>query len=323
MRQSKISTQVVALILAGGLFANVGAVAQTTSTDPDLQTGFSELDLQWGKTISRSECSRLRHAVWVEHVRGNECIRYYPSPAVEAANPASPVKQAILFFHGDRLAGSRPSSDYATTTPQNLLDLVRRNEADYHVPFIVVARPGVYGSSGNHRERRRINEFLSLNAAVDVIRQRHGLEQIILAGQSGGSTAGAALLTLGRKDVKCAALGSGNYAVNALAEIKQIKMGKPPRSGCDITGYCDAYDVIEHTDGIAAAPGRRILVIGDPQNQNTVFEQQRAFYDNLRQAGHRAELIEVEGRGKERHNTTHATYRLAARCAVEKTDRPL
>lgn len=86
------------------------------------------------------------------------------------------------------------------------------------------------------------------------------------------------MLTLGRKDVKCAALDSGNYAVSALAEIKQIRMGKPPRRGCDITGYCDAYDAIEHTDGIADQ-ARRILVIGDPQDQNTVFEQQRAFYD--------------------------------------------
>jgi hypothetical protein len=108
--------------------------------------------------------------------------------------------------------------------------------------------------------------------------QRHSLKRLILAGQSGGSTAGAALRTLGRKDVKCAALGSGNYAVNAPAEIKQIKMGKPPRRGCDITGYCDAYDVIEHTDGFAD-PARRILVTGDLQDQNTVFEQQRAFYD--------------------------------------------
>jgi len=86
------------------------------------------------------------------------------------------------------------------------------------------------------------------------------------------------LLTLGRKDVKCTALGSGNYAVNAPAEIKQIKMGKPSRRGCDITGYCDAYDVIEHTDGIADQ-ARRILAIGDQQDRNTVCEQQRAFYD--------------------------------------------
>ncbi|RIX49534.1 MAG: alpha/beta hydrolase [Rhodocyclales bacterium GT-UBC] len=317
MSKRKLNALIAALILAGELLANDGTAGQTNTVDADLQTGFSELDLQWGKTISRSECNQVRYAVWVEHAQGNECIRYYPSPALQSANATSTVKQAIFFFHGDRLAGSRPSSDYATTTPQNLLDLAQRNETDYQVPFIFVARPGVYGSSGAHRERRRLKEFLSLNAAVDAIRLRHGLKQVILAGQSGGSTAGAALLTLGRKDVQCAALGSGNYAVNALAEIKQIKMGKPPRRGCDITGYCDAYDVIEHTDGIAADPARRILVIGDPQDQNTVFELQRAFYDKLRQAGHRVELIEVEGRGKERHNTTHATYRLAARCATE------
>jgi hypothetical protein len=257
----------ICLGVATGLSAHVG-IASAQAPDPDLNEPFFERELQWGTSASRDACDRLRHAVWVEHALGTECIRYYPSPALDASlEGAVPrPKVAVVFFHGDHLSGTTPLGNYGRITPRSLLDIVRRHE-----------------------------------------QQRYGLEQVVLAGQSGGSTA-AALLTLGRTDVKCAAMGSGNYAIKALAAIK---LPQNPRRGCDVTGYCDPYDVIEHVDGIAKDPRRAIYVIGDPQDQNTVFELQRAFHDKLKQASHDVTLMEVAGRGPERHGTSHVTYRVA------------
>ena len=298
------------------LGAGTTAQAQEPAPSPLLQT-FSERALQWGVSISEADCRQLTHAVWVSHTEGTECIRYYPSAGLEAAGTASPrPKVAVLFFHGDHLAGKTPLGDYGKITPQRLLDTVQRNEQQYKVPYILVARPGVYGSSGDHTERRRAKEFRSLNAAVDAIKARHGLEQVVLAGQSGGATAAAAILTLGRQDVKCVAAGSGGYAVKELAVVKWQKLGVSPRRGCDGTGYCDPYDVIEHVDGIAPDPGRQIYLIGDPQDQNTVFPLQRAFFDKVREAGHQVMLMEARGRGPDRHGMAHVTYRVAGACAL-------
>ena len=309
----RLSTNLSVLGLAIVLgFLPMGRDALGQSAEP-----FSERELQWGKAARRDECAQNRHAVWVETALGTECIHYYPSAALDAAleGAAPQPKLAVLFFHGDHLAGSTPLGNYGKITPRSLLDIAQNNERTYKVPYIIVARPGVYGSSGSHRERRRLKEFASLNAAVDAIKQHYGLDQVVLAGQSGGSTAAAAILTLARNDVKCAALGSGNYAVNTLAEIKRAKLGQAPRRGCDVTDYCDAYDVIEHVNGIVTDAARQIYVIGDPQDQNTVFELQQAFYDKVKKAGHEVTLIEAEGRGAERHSTTYVTYRVAGLCA--------
>jgi hypothetical protein len=42
-----------------------------------------------------------------------------------------------------------------------------------------------------------------------------------------------------------------------------------------------------------------------------VFELQQAFHDKREQAGHKATLMDVEGRGPERHGTTYVTYGVA------------
>jgi hypothetical protein len=112
------------------------------------------------------------------------------------------------------------------------------------------------------------------------------------------------------------AVGSGGYAINALAEVKRAKLGQLSRRGCDVTNYCDAYDPIDHVEGIAADPSRPIFLIADRQDQNTVFELQKAFHDKLKEAGHDVKLIEAEGRGPDRHGTSHVTNKVAAQCAA-------
>lgn len=299
--------------------------AQTSLPDTAaLNEPFSEVELQRGKKITESACRQLSNAVWVSHAYGTECIRYYPSGGLtqggaDSLDGAGSVhKIAVLFFDGDHLNGTFVLSNYGKITPQKLLDSAQRLYAQYKVPYIFVARPGLYGSSGEHRQRRRPKEFHSLNAAVDAIKARYGLEQVVFAGQSGGSAVAAALLTLGRTDVKCAVTGSGNYAVNELAYIKILKAGGNPRRGCDGTGYCDAYDVIEHVDGIAQDPRRQIYMLGDPHDENTVFALQRKFFEKVQQAGHAVRLMEAEGRGPERHGLAYLTVKVAAACARDR-----
>ncbi|MBO9537760.1 hypothetical protein [Herbaspirillum sp.] len=278
---------------------------------------FSEHELSYGKEIAQAECARLPNAVWVSHRLGTECIRFYVSAGLPETGAADAPGIAVIYFHGDRLAGSQPLGNYGKVSPATLVKELEFYHRRFNVPFIMVARPGVFGSSGNHSERRRLKESYSLNAAVDAIKARYGLRQLVLAGQSGGAYTTAALLTLGRTDIKCAVASSGVYAVAELAEIKRAMGNLRPRPGCDVTNYCDQYEVIDHVDGIAADPQRRIYLVANPYDTNTRFFLQKRFADKVGAAGHRVEMILAKGKGSDGHSLSHVAYRVAGACAAD------
>jgi hypothetical protein len=289
------------LLLGGGLLGPAAAQA------PDDEE-FPVSDLLGGKRTSREECNATRDAVWVEHREGTECIRYFPSSNVVGA------KQAVLFFPGDQLDGrfviaGAYKDNRASVQRANAETLAKVND----VPYILVARPGTYGSSGRHAERRLPKEYLSLNAAVDVIKARYGFEQVLLGGQSGGAAAVGALLTLGRTDVACAVASSGVYDAVARAADLALRSGRQP-NGCDVTGYCGSYNVTDHVDGVAKSEGRRIFIIGDPEDTNTAFKYQRAFAEKLMAAGHAVVLAEGEATGPQRHSLSHMANRTLGWC---------
>jgi hypothetical protein len=312
-------TKVVCLTLATVAFSS-DALAQNAPNTVSVISGdyFSEHDLQYGKTISKDECSSLTNAVWVEHRLGTECIRYYPSNGLGESGSKEHAKVAVFYFHGDHLAGNNPIGNYARISPQSLTKIMQANYKKYKVPYILIGRPGVYGSSGEHKQRRRLKESLTLNAAVDAIKARYGLEQVVLAGQSGGAYTTAALLTLGRTDVKCAVASSGVYAVAELAEIKRVRDNLHPHPGCDVTNYCDPYEVIDHVDGVVQDPQRIFYLIGNPNDRNTVFSLQKKFADKVLAAGHRLKIIEAKGLGPDGHSLSHVTYPVAGACAMDK-----
>lgn len=277
----------------------------------DYDETFPPSELTTGKSIGKERCQRLPYAVWVEHQYGDECIRYYPSSGVDGA------KQAVFFFHGDRLEGRFPiTGAYRDNSVKAQLALAERSFKAYGVPFIMMARPGAYGSSGEHGRRRLPKEFHSINAAVDAIKAKHRIDRVVLAGQSGGATMVAALLTLGRTDVSCAVATSGVYAVLERAELYRRLHGARSQPGTDTTGHRNVYDVIDHVAGIKPDPRRRILIIGDPKDQTTAFSLQRSFVERVKEAGHPVDLIEAKARGTQHHSLTHVAFKAAPLCAV-------
>lgn len=308
---------IVGMMMPTGM---ANAQTETASTVPAIaRETFSEHELSYGKNITQDECAGLPNAVWVSHRLGTECIRFYVSaglPEAGVADVSNASGIAVIYFHGDRLAGSQPLGNYGKVSPAALVKELEFYHRRFNVPFIMVARPGVFGSSGNHSERRRLKESYSLNAAVDAIKARYGLRQLVLAGQSGGAYTTAALLTLGRTDVKCAVASSGVYAVAELAEIKRAQGNLRPRPGCDVTNYCDQYEVIDHVDGIVGDPQRRIYFVANPYDTNTRFFLQKRFADKVAAAGHRVEMILAKGKGSDGHSLSHAAYRVAGACAA-------
>jgi pimeloyl-ACP methyl ester carboxylesterase len=274
---------------------------------------FPIADLVEGTFADQGKCAQVEGAVWVSHKLGTECLATYVSQSAFNRDQSKP-KSLVVFLHGDHLSGRKPIGNYEKITPASLARSMRRQSSTPGTAYVLLARPGVYGSSGDHKQRRRAKEFHSIAAAIEILRERFGSPRIVLVGQSGGSAAIGAVLTLGATNIACAVMGSGVYAVNARAEFRRKLLGQRPRPDCDVTGYCDAYESINHVDRIVADPARRLIVIGDPRDQNTPFDLQLDWAARLRKAGHSVEVIEAEGRGPDHHGVARRSLEVARDC---------
>jgi acetyl esterase/lipase len=162
-----------------------------------------------------------------------------------------------------------------------------------------------------------------MNAAVDAIRARLGLDRIALAGQSGGATIAAALLTLGRSDVLCAAPASGGYDLAAMLDWHARRLGVEETHREKPAVMAGRFNVMDRIVDIRPDAGRRIFVVGDAEDQVTPFAQQRRFAELLKAAGHHAELVEARGQGAERHGLSVTALRLAGMCAAGASDQDI
>jgi pimeloyl-ACP methyl ester carboxylesterase len=265
--------------------------------------------LHWNQPAVRANCPDRPGYLWVQPVEGPACIRYFASDDIDGA------RMAIVQFSGDRdgVMDQAPTRIPENTEPLRTLD-AQRNRDRAGMPWIFVARPGTYGSSGNHRLRRQPVEFHALDAALDALMQRHRLQRIVILGHSGGATAGAALLTMGRTRVACAVLTSGAYGLLERARL----LGRSRDGRTDTTGSAQFYDPLDHVSGIARDPVRRIVLIGNRDDRNTPFALQERFADAVAKAGHRIEVKTHAAEPPEYHDLTDRIgLRTASVCARE------
>jgi len=272
-----------------------------------------ESPLPWGEDVPRERCERLPGAAWSEYDGGRDCLRYFASAGIDGA------ATVIVVLRGDRdswverdpeaIPGNTPSQQ--TSRAQVLADKMG-------YPVILLSRPGTFGSSGDHLRRRQREEFLALNGALDDIRRDHRIGRFVLLGHSGGATAAAALLTLGRRDIACAVLTSGAFGLLERAEAVRRMRGLKSRPGRDLTGLRNPYDPLDHLDGIARDASRRIVIIGNAGDQVTPFYLQRRFYEGLIAHRHRADIREAPASPPHFHNLASGVgERAAAQCANE------
>jgi pimeloyl-ACP methyl ester carboxylesterase len=258
-------------------------------------------DLIRGITVTQAQCAALPQAVWI-NVMGREfCMRYYLSSAGgEGTRPA-------VFLQGDRLGKlNLRTGEYTSSGRDKDLDIndfVRAAEVlsrQTKGPAIYLARPGLDGSSGDHRIRHSVLELNVTNAALDAIKKRHGFDGFHLIGQSGGSMLVGGMLAL-RSDVGCAVIGSGRLAND-----------RPARPSPDpATEY---FNVADGVSEIARKRATRILVVTDPLDKKVPEPTQTNFVRMLRQAGGQADQILVEAMDDDRHGVVAYSRTSAAGC---------
>lgn len=269
------------------------------------------------EAASKELCELKPYRVFVSTQEGTECIAYYPTSRLKGAS------HAVFYLDGDvpsDMAADKRLMERFLTTSMLRLEV---HAATFGTPFIYVARPGVFGSSGNHARSKRLREFKVLEAAIDAIKARHGLKLISLAGQSGGSTAVAALLTFGRTDVVCAVPASGSYAVFERLDRLFAKAGRRPVHRMSPEEWADYYDIMRNLGGVARDKVRRVVVIGDPEDAVTPFDLQKRFAEALAELGHNSILIVGAARDREHHGLGHVAMAIAGACARGQPDAEL
>src|SRR5258706_12659512 len=252
------------------IMAALVAGCATAPATPSYST-MSVAGLRTGVVVDAAECAREPSAVWVAapHSDGiveGACIRYY------AAGLGATTPVAIVFLHGNRLARSfdkdgrliriDAGESYGNPSAAAMQAAAALQAKALGHPFIILARPGYYGSSGVANEQYRRREILLVNAALDAIKRRHGIARFGVAAQSGGGPSLGGILAL-RDDVACAAFSS---SLTAFEEREQALKGAtrgPPLH--KVTP--DAYDPIREVSSINPRPELRVFVVGDANDK--------------------------------------------------------
>lgn len=212
-------------------------------------------------------------------------------------------------LYGDRDVSSRSPIDEIknnTKADQEKLAIAKLKKTK-NIPWVILARPGTYGSSGNHKEKRMLSEFLAINKALDGLKGRYGIERFIIVGHSGGATLGAGLLTLGRTDIQCAILSSGTYDYLARRALKKLEQNSFSYDS-QTRKVSQQYDPYLYTENIVKDPNRKIFIMGDTRDKNTPFHLQLAFAFKLEKAGHQVNIVEFAGKGPDHHNINESDF---------------
>lgn len=268
--------------------------------------------LPWGQEARQDACPDQPGFLWVSHLSGQSCVRYFKGGQLKGA------KIAVVQFHGDRDRSARQAVDQIAGNTQAYQEAyAARQASSLGAPFIVMARPGTYGSSGNHLNKRGIAEFVAMAAGLDALKARYGIDRFIMVGHSGGATVIASLMTLGRSDIRCAILTSGLYYYVPRDVFWRMQNNRSVDYDRSANLLFDKYDPADHVGDVVADPDRHVYIVGDPKDTNTPFHLQVAFGWALRKHGHRVDILEAIGKPPAHHNLTGGVALKLARTCVD------
>ncbi len=220
-------------VALAGCAASGGGIPQNprpmTSAPPGFSADtFSREGQISGATATEAGCRALPDGLWAVAGSRRECIRY------AAAGLERRGATALVYVPGDpegasyRFAGGqgirRPGERALRADGRGATRRSRSAERRHkRGPVILLARPGMHGSSGDHAQDRQTEaEVQLISEALTQLRQRFGFKDFAAFGFSSGGVVVANLLTR-RADIRCAVIAS---APLDLAEFYQS-----PREG--------------------------------------------------------------------------------------------
>jgi pimeloyl-ACP methyl ester carboxylesterase len=259
-------------------------------------------------SISETQCSSFATALWVQVEGRGFCVRYWMSTA------GGNKEDALLFIQGDLGAYRGDSLELNRASALVTAGHIQREahywSRIYKGPYFHVSRMGTYGSSGDHRARRSRLEVQVAMAAVDALKERHGIKRFHPVGQSGGAHTAAAFAQL-RRDVGCVVMASG--VLSAKAHVRD--------RGGQITARVKAYyDPIDFVSTMAHETGRRLVALSDPDDRRVSFRSQQEFVERIKAKGLPILHITAAASDEDFHGLSGPGRRLAIDCAADIDD---
>ncbi|PCF93601.1 alpha/beta hydrolase [Vreelandella nigrificans] len=239
---------------------------------------FSSSDVLHSTFCTQEHAANVPFSLWVKTQHANECIRYYPAGLNSSENP-----KVMVFFPGDLTLRTtkgerRVVHSYKSNSPQKVIQAVQQWAADANIPALYVGRPGTFGSSGNHDNRRQITEIKLMNESLNLLKKKYKIGEFIVTGQSGGGQIAAAMLNL-RQDISAAVITSGLLPVHFLTRRwRKIR----PIPGAKKHPIEMLYDPTEGIADIPKDPQPIIIIISDPRDRVIPFNSQVLYVNRLK-----------------------------------------
>jgi hypothetical protein len=295
----------LAALLALALGAAVGAAQAQRLAFATGDGNFSGEALLRGTQATETQCAAVAGAVWATGANGEaECLRYWAAGLKDGAAPA-----ALVYLPADQITAGRAEATYETRNPKLMQEIVDGMQARAGVPFILLARPGMLGSSGDHKLRRQAGEARLVSSALDAIKAKHGIREFGLVGLSGGGHTVAALLAW-RSDIVCAVPASS-------VSSPRLRWQALGLTG-DITGTAEPYEPVDQLRAGGFHPRLRVFVLGDPKDTEVPWVSQTPLALRLRELGVATEIVTGEGTGVKRHVLGGSGQAIGAQCLAGK-----
>lgn len=268
------------ILLRGNLPAYAPQEPQLLSV-PLEDENFSISDVLHGTFCTPEHADNIPFSLWVETQHASECIRYYPAGLSSSENP-----KVMVFIPGDLLLRTNKgerlvTSGYKSNSPKKVLNMMQQWADDANTPAIYIGRPGTFGSSGNHEERRQTTEIELMNQSLNLLKEKHQIKEFILVGQSGGGQITAAMLNF-RKDITAAVITAGLLPVHLLTR-RWRKIRRAP--GVKKYPLEMLYDPTTAIADIPKDPQPTLVIISDPRDQAVPFYSQVIYINKLKQEG--------------------------------------
>jgi hypothetical protein len=142
-------------------------------------------------------------------------------------------------------------------------------------------------------------------AALDALKERHGYKRFHLVGQSGGGHTVALLLQM-RTDIGCAVMASG------VVSVKTFERDLGNTVGSIIRAFPDPIDSVGK---LQQQPGRRMIVVSDPEDKVVSFRSQREFVERVKSKGLPILQITAAAGDTYFHGLASVGRRVASDCA--------
>ncbi|WP_248309500.1 alpha/beta hydrolase [Bosea sp. Tri-44] len=274
---------------------------------------FAPYEALHGSFSSLDHCAGIPGGFWIEVGGKGDCLRTYSQGLSAADNPT-----VLVYFTGDVLLKTKEGvrfvgSGYERQSPELIGRDMARWSAQAGSPAIFIARPGMFGSSGDHSQRRELREVMLVDGALDAIKRRYRVSTFILAGQSGGGHIAASLLNR-RRDVSAVVLSSALLSVREVTDYWNKRRTVQSASNA-------LYNPIDHLVGIRRDPKPLILVLSDQQDRIVPYATQLTYVRRLQAAGYDPQHIILSAADKSHHALARHGRRAAALIARgEKID---